>query len=569
MSQKIKVKQPLNIEAVRQKFPIFSNHNKHRGQAHLNNAATTHKPLSVVKAVSDFYQHENANVHRASKLISQSATTKFELARDKVRQFLNAKHMEEVIWTKGATESINLVANSWGLTHLQADDEILLMESEHHANIVPWQQIAAKTGAKIRVAPIIMDAKIDMAAFEKLLSNQTRIVGVAHVSNATGRINPVKEIVRLAHKYGALVLIDGAQAVSHFRVDVQALDCDFYVISGHKMYGPNGIGVLYGKREHLEKMSPWQTGGGMVSNVSFDITETTFNCLPFKFEAGTPNIASALGLAAAIEYLNEYDQSAIIEHETKLLMQLYDGLKAMPSIDIIGEKKHRAGVISFIAKTKHHHDLNCLLGDQGVVLRSGHHCAMPLMQALGITGTLRVSVAMYTSEDEIKFFLKALSEALNATDKEETLLRMQNLPDRTQVFRGILKNSTWSSRYKNIIKLGNKIPQLPIKFKKKQYLMPNCESQVWLAIDYDIEHKIIKCYADSDSGVMRGLIYLLLSAFDQRSPQAVIDFPLLAWFEKLGLLEHLSPTRGNGIKSMVDRVYSEANKWLVSDNILP
>ena len=579
------------VDEVRQDFPIFFDSDDKMSHEmpiiHLNNAATTHKPFSVINAVSKFYQKDNANVHRASQLLSASATEDFEAARKTVQQFLNARYLEEIIWTKGATESINLVAQSWGKAHLKKGDEILLLVSEHHANILPWQRVAKEVGAVVRSIPVTDDAIPDMQVFASLLNEKTRIVGVGHVSNATGRINPIQKIVTMAHNVNALVLVDGAQAASHFDIDVQVLDCDFYVVSGHKMYGPNGIGMLYGKREHLEAMPPWQVGGGMVSKVSFS-EEACFNPLPFKLEAGTPNISAVLGLVEAIHYLQKFDRQSIMAHESQLLFMLYDGLVALPGIRVIGERDNRAGVISFVSDVYHHQDLSLLLSNKGVILRSGHHCAMPLMDCLDLKGTLRVSVAMYTTREDVAAFLQAITEILSLDGSKpthEVSLGVKRMDKSTQadtipfkntfgedspahgLFNELLVCKNWSSRYRDIMRLGKNLPILPEDLRLDEHLIPGCESHVWLIVEYDANLHRINCRSDSDSSVMRGLIALLLSLVDGRPPQTIIEAPIELWFDQLGLMRHLSPTRGNGLRMMLNTIRAKARECLIKNDV--
>ena len=397
-----------DIPTLRRDFPTLAQIVNGHPLVYLDNAATTQKPQPVLDALNHYYRDTNANVHRASHALSGQATRAFEAARGKVARFINAPAPEQVIWTRGTTEAINLVAYSFGMHHLQAGDEILLSTLEHHANIVPWQQVAAATGAVIRVIPLTADAELDLDAAARLISSRTRLLAVGQVSNALGVINPVKQLIAMAKAVGAVTLIDGAQAVGHMPVDVQSLDCDFYVFSGHKMFAPTGIGVLYGKREWLEKMPPWQTGGEMIKSVSFE--HTTFGELPFKFEAGTPNIAGAIALGAAVDYLSGLDRAALARHEHKLLQQLLTGLAAMPDVQVIG--RPQAGSVSFTIDEVHPQDLATLLDMQGIAVRTGHHCAMPLMQALGLDqGTIRASVAFYNTEQDIAALLAGIHKA--------------------------------------------------------------------------------------------------------------------------------------------------------------
>ena len=373
---------------------------------YLDNAATTQKPQAVLDAINHYYRADNANVHRAAHALSGRATRAFEDARETVARFINAPRSHEVIWTRGTTEAINLVAQSWGMSELRAGDEIVLSTLEHDANIVPWQLVAQRTGAVVRVIPLDERGDLDIAAYLALLGPRTRLVSVAHVSNALGTVNPVKEMVAAAKAVGALTLIDGAQAVAHLEVDVQAIGCDFYAFSGHKLYGPTGIGVLWGRTELLERMPPWQAGGEMIDKVSF--SGTTFNTLPFKFEAGTPHIAGAIGLAAAIGFVMEQDRDSLASHEAALTDYLIAGLQQVPGLRLVGEPGQRAGAVSFLLEDIHPQDAATLLDMQGIALRVGHHCAMPLMESLGIGGTMRASLACYNNRDDVDALLAAL-----------------------------------------------------------------------------------------------------------------------------------------------------------------
>ena len=373
---------------------------------YLDNAATTQKPLAVLEAMDHFYRTDNANVHRAAHTLSARATTAFEAARERVRRFLNAASSDEIVWTRGTTEAINLVAASWGGSQLRAGDEILLSTLEHHANIVPWQLLAARTGAVIRVIPLTAAGTLDIAAGLALIGPRTRMLAISQVSNALGVINPLGELLAAARHVGALTLVDGAQAVGHLPVDVQALGCDFYTFSGHKVYGPTGIGVLYGRRDVLEGMPPWQGGGEMIRHVSF--AGSTWNRIPLRFEAGTPPIAEAIGLAAALEFIATLPVGWR-EHEARLRDRLLAGLAALPFVEVLAATAERVGVVSLRLGDIHPQDAGELLDQMGIASRVGHHCAMPLMQALGVEGTLRLSLALYNTEQEVDAVLAALA----------------------------------------------------------------------------------------------------------------------------------------------------------------
>lgn len=391
---------------LRSQFPALAQEVNGHPLIYLDNAATTQKPQVVLDAINHYYSADNANVHRAAHALSGRATRAFEDARETVARFINAPHSHEIIWTRGTTEAINLVAQSWGLSELKAGDEIVLSTLEHHANIVPWQLVAQRTGALIRVIPLDKRGDLDLDAYHALLGPRTRLVSVAHVSNALGTVNPVEQIVAAAKAVGALTLIDGAQAVAHLEVDVQRIGCDFYAFSGHKLYGPTGIGVLWGRTELLERMPPWQAGGEMIDRVSF--AGTSFNVLPFKFEAGTPHIAGAIGLASAVDFITDLDRAELVRHEQALTDYLVAGLRQVPGLRLIGEPKQRAGSVSFLLDEIHAQDAATLLDMQGIALRVGHHCAMPLMESLGVGGTMRVSLACYNNQDDVDALLAAL-----------------------------------------------------------------------------------------------------------------------------------------------------------------
>jgi SufS family cysteine desulfurase len=390
-------------------FPILQAATDEPGFVYLDSAATTQKPNAVIDAVANYYRTSNANVHRAAHRLSARATQAFEAARENVRSFINADAVEEIVFTRGTTEAINLIAGVHR-DSLSGDDEILISHLEHHSNIVPWQMLAAATGARLVACNVLPSGDLDLEDFRGKLSKQTRIVAIGHVSNALGTVNPIADIVIAAHAVGALVVVDGAQAVAHMPVDVRALGCDFYAFSGHKLYGPTGIGVLYGRRELLDALPPWQGGGEMIEHVS--IETSTYNRLPFKFEAGTPNIAGAVGLSAAIDYLRDQDWQTLQSAEQELLSLCIAELQQMPEVQLVGTPEHRAGVVSFLVDGSHPHDIGTLLDQQGVLVRTGHHCTMPLMQHLDIPGTVRASFAMYNDADDVAKFAAAMRKTL-------------------------------------------------------------------------------------------------------------------------------------------------------------
>ena len=388
-----------DIDLIRKDFPILSREVYGKPLVYLDNAATTQKPLCVLDAMRDEYLNVNANVHRGVHYLSQQATNLHEEAREKVRAFINASKTEEVIFTRGTTEGINLVVSSFCDAFMQEGDEVIVSTMEHHSNIVPWQLQAAKKGIAIRVIPMNDRGELLLDEYEKLFNEKTRIVSVAHVSNVLGTVNPVKDMIRIAHEHGVPVLVDGAQSTPHFKVDVQELDCDFFTFSGHKMYGPTGVGVLYGKEDWLDKLPPYQGGGEMIESVSFE--KTVFEKLPFKFEAGTPDYVATHGLAKAIDYIESIGIDKIAEHEQMLTRYCMQQLKTIDGMAIFGEAEHKDAVVSFLVGQIHHLDMGTLLDRLGIAVRTGHHCAQPLMDRLGIQGTVRASFALYNTKEEV------------------------------------------------------------------------------------------------------------------------------------------------------------------------
>jgi len=399
-----------DVRRIREDFPILKEKVHGKPLVYFDNGATSQKPRAVIDAVARYYRAENSNIHRGVHRLSEQATAAYEGARGKVRQFINARADQEIIFVRGTTEAINLVAQSYGRTFLKGGDEIIISAMEHHSNIVPWQILCEQVGAKLRVAPINHDGEIVLEEYSRLLSDKTKFVSITHVSNALGTIVPVKEIIALAHARGVPVLIDGAQAVQHLKVDVQELGCDFYAFSGHKMFAPTGVGVLYGRAELLDKMPPYQGGGDMISLVTFE--KTHYNVLPYKFEAGTPHISGGIGLGAAIDYLSALDWRQVSAHERRLLEYATDVLSDIDGLRIIGTAKQKAGVLSFVFDHVHAHDVGTILDQEGVAVRAGHHCAMPVMQRFGVPATTRASFALYNTLEEVDVLVRALGRVL-------------------------------------------------------------------------------------------------------------------------------------------------------------
>jgi cysteine desulfurase/selenocysteine lyase len=399
----------LDVARIREDFPILSRQVRGRPLVYLDNGASAQRPRVVIDAESDYYEHHHANVHRGVHTLSQEATDLFEGAREKLRRFLNARSGKEIVFVRGTTEAINLVAQAWGRPRLEAGDEIVITWLEHHANIVPWQQVCEQTGAVLRVVPIDRRGVVDFDAYLAMLGQRTRMVAIAHVSNALGTVLPVERFIAAARERGITTLVDGAQAVPHQRVDVQALDCDFYAFSGHKLYGPTGIGVLYGREAQLQAMPPWQGGGDMILTVSFQ--GTTYNALPYKFEAGTPNIAGAIALGVAVDYVQSIGLDRIAQHEADLLAYATERLGAVEGLTIIGTAPDKASLVSFVVDGVHPHDLGTILDADGVAIRTGHHCAMPVMDFFDVPATARASFAFYNTRAEIDALVTALGHA--------------------------------------------------------------------------------------------------------------------------------------------------------------
>ncbi len=398
-----------DVAKVRQDFPIFRRTIHGRPLVYLDSAATAQKPQAVIDAILRYYENECSNVHRGVYQLSEEATADYEGAREKVRRFLNAADSHEIVFVRGTTEAINLVAQTWGRKNVGRGDEILITAMEHHSNIVPWQMLCEEKGSVLRVAPINENGELLMDEFERMLNSRTRLVAAVHVSNALGTINPVHRIVRMAHAWNVPVLLDGAQAAPHLKVDVRKLDCDFYAFSGHKVYGPTGIGALYGKAALLEAMPPWQGGGDMIRSVTFE--KTSYNVIPYKFEAGTPNIAGGIGLGAAIEYLERLGHDNVAAHEGRLLVHGTQLLSHIPSVRIIGTASQKTGVLSFVVDGIHPHDMSTILDRQGIAVRGGHHCAQPIMERFGVPATTRASLGLYNTRQELDALAAGIEKA--------------------------------------------------------------------------------------------------------------------------------------------------------------
>lgn len=408
ISEKVSIK--FDVQKIREDFPILKTQVRGKNLVYFDNAATTQKPISVIERIQKYYLEENSNVHRGVHYLSELATKEFESARETVRNFINAESIEEIIFTRGTTEAINLVANSFGRTFINEGDEIIISEMEHHSNIVPWQISCEERKAKLKIIPFDDNGELILDELENLITERTKLISIVHISNSLGTINPVKKIIEIAHSYAIPVLIDGAQSIMHSKIDVQDLGFDFFVFSGHKIYGPTGIGVLYGKKEWLDKMLPYQGGGDMIKSVTFE--KTIYNDLPYKFEAGTPNIEGAIGLKAAIDYLNKIGLEQISVYENELLQYATDKLSEIPQLKIIGTAKEKASIISFILENIHPHDVGTILDFEGIAVRTGHHCTQPVMQHFNIPATTRASFSFYNTKEEIDKLFSAIQKVI-------------------------------------------------------------------------------------------------------------------------------------------------------------
>jgi cysteine desulfurase / selenocysteine lyase len=560
-------RQAFDVQRVRKDFPILHQLAHGKPLVYLDNAASTQKPRVVIDALRDYYEHDHANVHRAAHVLSERATQAYEEARLKVQKFLGAGCLREIIFTRGTTEAINLVAQTFGRMHVHAGDEVIVTALEHHSNIVPWQVLCQEKGANLRVIPVNEAGELDLDEYKKMLGPQTRFVSVAHVSNALGTINPIKEMIALAHRRDVPVLIDGAQAIAHLKVDVRELDCDFYAFSGHKIYGPTGIGALFGKARHLELMPPYQTGGDMISHVSFE--KTTWNELPYKFEAGTPHIAGAIGLGMALDYLDSVGLDAVANHEKRLLAHATERLRAIPGVRILGTAAQKAGVLSFLVDGVAALDVGTRLDLDGIAIRTGHHCCQPLMECLHVPGTARASFAFYNTMEEVDAFATALEQiALGSRPRLVPTTTSLTYPgasamspeeaadEMAEVFDLF---DDWTDRYGQLIELGEKLPPMPAVLKTEPNRVRGCQSTVF--IDLRVRPgtpDVIEFLADSDADIVRGLVALLQRIFSGQRAVAVARFDVQDYFRRLGLDRHLSMGRRNGLAEMAERIRSFA-----------
>jgi len=587
---------PLDIAAIRSEFPILNTQVHGKELVFLDSAASTQQPEAVIEAAGNYHRAHHANIHRGVYQLSQTATRLYEHARAVVAHFINAAEPAQCLFTRGATEAINLVASSWGRANLRPGDEVILSTLEHHSNIVPWQLAAQATGARIKVIPINDAGELLLDDYRQLLSPRTRMVAVNHVSNALGTINPVREIIADAHAVGALALIDGAQWIAHGRTDVQALDADFYAFSGHKLYGPTGVGVLYGKRHLLDAMPPYQGGGDMIEQVSF--AETSYAPLPNKFEAGTPNISGAIGLAAAIDWLSSIGVERIGAHEQDLLAQATDALGRIPGLEIKGTAPRKSGVVSFVLTDPPIAtlDIGTRLDLNAVCIRTGHHCCQPLMERLGVAATARASFGIYNNRQDVDRLAEALTEIVERArrsavakaargaaaeasqaeprpDAPDTQLQAKaaaaypaavaDTPEAAaaEIADLFMLLPDWPMRHQYIIELGDKLPPMPKALKTEDNSVHGCQSTVHIAARLRPgSNDVIEFLADSDANIVRGLIALLQQIYSGQSAAAILAFDVDAFLGEIGLDQNLSMSRRNGLSAMVQRLRQLASQ---------
>lgn len=580
-----------DVQRVRGDFPILSTKAHGKPLVYLDNGATTQKPAVVIEALDRYYESQNANIHRGVYELSQTATTLYEKARLTVQKFVNAAHSEEIVFTRGTTESINLVAHSWARAFLKAGDEVLVSAMEHHSNIVPWQIACEMTGATLRVIPMNDAGELLMPEYARLLaSRKVKLVAVNHVSNSLGTINPVKEMITLAHHSGAKVLVDGAQWVAHGPTDVRAIDADFYAFSGHKLFGPTGVGVLYGKRELLEKMPPFMGGGDMIKSVSFE--KTVYADLPNKFEAGTPHISGAIGLAAAIDYVTSLGFENFAAHERDLLVYATEQLRQIPGLRLIGTAKEKASVISFVMDDPpiSSLDLGLALDAEGVAVRTGHHCCQPVMDRFGIPATTRVSLSFYNTREDVDAAVAAIkkvrttyatksmsgqsagsvtSDAASRVPATEDLDSLKwpapaapspekAAADIAEIFEFLEDHQ---ARTREILEWGEKLPPMPASLKNEQTRVHGCMSTVHLfGRKRPGTDDVLDFLAESDAHIVRGLIAVLQKLFAGQKAREILAFDVEAFFNRIGLEQFITVQRRNGLAGMVKRIRALANQ---------
>ncbi len=530
---------------------------------YLDNGATTQKPQAVIDAIVHYYSHENANIHRGVYALSQRATESFEDARKTVASFINAPDSACCLFVRGTTEAINLVAQCWGKPNLKAGDQVVLSQLEHHSNIVPWQMVCDAVGAELKIIPMLDDGRLDLSRLDTLINDRTRIVSVQHVSNALGTIHDIPRIISRARQVGGLVMVDGAQWIGHYPTDVQALDCDFYTFSGHKLFGPTGIGVLWGRRELLDAMPPYQGGGDMIETVRFD--HTTFAAIPNRFEAGTPDIAGAIGLAAAIEYVRSLGFESIVAHEHALLEYATQSLKQIDGVRIFGDVSNKASVISFECEGVSSLDVGVWLDRRGIAVRTGHHCCMPLMERLGVSGTVRASFAFYNTRADVDALVNALLEMMAnrhpravASTSEVVFAKPKHASSAlaaAALIDEFLEYDDRESKTQLLIDMARSLPNRFDALKPLCVAVPGCMSEVYLlGRPMPDDPKRLELVADSNAEVVRGLIAILLELFSGQLASEILSFDIEGFFRRIGLDQFVSTQRRNGLNGMIRNI---------------
>ncbi|WP_394174151.1 SufS family cysteine desulfurase [Thalassotalea litorea] len=567
-----------SLPEFRAQFPILQQVINGCPLIYCDNAATTQKPLPVIQAVANQLEQSNANVHRGAHHLSAKATTCYENSRDKVAAYINAPASEQIIWTKGTTESINLLASTIGPQRVFKGDEILLSVAEHHANIVPWQQLAKQCNAKLVILPLDDKGRIDVAKSLPLVTDKCKFMCINHASNVIGKVNPIEPLFAKARQVNAITVLDAAQTVAHLNIDVQAIDVDFLAFSAHKMFGPAGLGVLYGRRDLLESMPAYQYGGEMIKKVTFEHTQ--LNAIPHKFEAGTPNLTAVIAMGTCIDFLMAQPYQQALVHEKKLISYAYTKLSAIPGLQWLVAECPDLPIFSFTLKSQHHQDLASYLDSKGIAVRSGHHCAMPLMQHLQLEGSVRVSLAPYNSAQEVDILVRFINEYLvsdmaeqgesespqsdsNAAPIAEDVNADapsrsdensgENSPDWLALKQRFAQATGWDAKHREIMLLGKALPRMPKTERSDEYLVAGCESNAWLKM-VDTNMTSLTYTADSDARVIRGLLHIILLITNGCSAKHIDNLDFGSMFDELGLIQHLSPSRGNGLLAIVKRV---------------
>ena len=560
---------------IRDRFPTLRQRVYGKPLIYLDSAASSLKPQCVIDCLSNYYAHEHSNVHRGVHFLSQRATERYEAARKRLAQFIGASSERSIIFTRGTTEAINLVASTFGRQRIQPGDEILTTVMEHHSNLVPWQLLAKERGAQLRVVDVSYSGTLSVNAFIKHMNNRTRLIALGHVSNSLGTLHPVYEIIAEAHKREIKVLLDGAQGLPHLSLNMQDLDCDFYCAGAHKAYGPTGVGFLYGKEDLLEEMPPWNAGGDMIEEVGR--TSSTWAEIPHKFEAGTPNIAGVIGMGAALDFLDGIGMDVIHEKEKTLLNYAHEQLKTLPNLTVVGMAPVKVGSLSFLLEGHHPYDVGYALDQAGIAVRTGHHCTMPLMKYLGIPGTVRASLGVYSTSDDIdalvgrlkEFSKKTLSQngtishLMDQTDSSSSYSHEESIETRKAVLLDdldLFDDADGKREY--LMELGEALPALNSSLKTEANRIHGCLAMVWLYSS--VREGRIYFQADSDAQITRGMIALLIRMMDGQSPQTILDTDLFALINEIGLPSLITARRKNGLNRMIERIQKEASLAEVS-----